>query len=339
MATATYNPLTTTYTAPAGSGLGGQAAAQNLAAGPQLDQLSQMINAINQANNQARVPGGAALERQSSANIQNELAGLLSPDYLQNLQSTIAQRGATGGFGVDSANTNAAALRAMGLQSQQLQQQGQTDLTAAYNRAAPLWDVSQGMVTPGLLETQQQNQTQNALQAKAQENQQAQWQAQLAEQAKEYQGTLAQKQQEVSAQYGLAYAQLNQAQKQFVDSQAQQAAQYELNQKNQMTQWGGSLAAQIAQQNQQNALEMARQNQQMQQFGLTYSQQQAQFQAQQAEAQREYDATLALNQNKMYAEYPRSIPIAQQLANIKQFQSGYNYQSPFGGNYSNGIAY
>ena len=136
-----YAPPSTAYTAPAGSGLAGQAAQQNIASASGLDQLSQIINQINQANNQARVPGGAAMELQSSNNIQNELAGILPQSYLDQLQTGLAQRGASGGFGVDSANTNAAALRAMGLQSMDIQKQGQADLTNAYNRAAPLWDV------------------------------------------------------------------------------------------------------------------------------------------------------------------------------------------------------
>jgi hypothetical protein len=333
---ANYTPPSTAYTASPGSGLSGQAAAQNIAAAPGLDQLSQIVNQINTANNQARVPGGAALELQSSNNIQNELAGILPQSYLDQLQTGLAQRGASGGFGVDSANTNAAALRAMGLQSQQLQQQGQTDLTSAYNRAAPLWDASQGMITPGLLETQQQNQAQNALEAQAQANAVAQWQAQLGEQKSEYGQTLQQKRDEVASQYGLAYSQLNQAQKQFVDSQAQQASQYATGQQNQMTQWGGSLAAQVAQSNQQNALEQARQAAQQQQFEQSQAQQQSQFgqtsqQQQDALYAQIYKMLPGYNQTGQYTGQVGSYAVPQtQKPNISPFSSAFGgSQWPF----------
>jgi hypothetical protein len=291
MPTTQYADPSTAYTAPAGSGLAGQAAQQNIAASGGMGELATLLQNINNTNNTNRVYGGTQMEQQSSQNIQNELAGILPQDYLQNLQSTLAQRGASGGFGVDSANTNAAALRAMGIQSQQLQQQGQADLTSAYNRAAPLVDASQFAMTPGLLETQQQNQAQNALEAQAQANAMAQWQAQLGEQKSEYSQSLQQQKDAMAAQYGLAYSQLNQAQKQFVDSQAQQASQYATGQANQMTQWSGSLAAQVAQQNQQNALAQAAQAAQQQQYAQSQAQQLAEF-----------GTTSAANQAALYGQ-------------------------------------
>lgn len=122
----------------------------NLAAGPDLEALSQMVNRINQQANMARVPGGQALEEQSSRNIAEELAGNLPRSFIENLQSGLAQRGQAGGFGVDTAALNAAAMRSMGLETIARQAQGQRDLTAAYERAAPLYDISRSMLTPEL---------------------------------------------------------------------------------------------------------------------------------------------------------------------------------------------
>jgi hypothetical protein len=171
-----------------GANFAQDSAEQNLAAQPSLEALSKMVNAINQQANLGRIPGGAALEEQSSQNIANQLAGNLPDSFINNLQSGMAQRGATGGMGVDSPNMNAAALRSMGLESIDLQNQGQQNLNLAYNRAAPLWGVEQGMITPGLLETYGQHQAQNQLQRDANAAAQAQWQAELAQRNKEYEG-------------------------------------------------------------------------------------------------------------------------------------------------------
>jgi hypothetical protein len=320
------------------SGLAGQAAQQNIAASGDMGTLATLLQNINNTNNTNRVYGGAQMGQQSSQNISNELAGVLPQSFLDTLQSGMAQRGASGGFGVDSANTNAAALRAMGLQAQQLQQQGQTDLTASYNRAAPLVDASQFAMTPGLLETQQQNYAQNALQAQAQANSVAQWQAQLGEQKSEYGQSLQQSKDAMAAQYGLAYSQLNQAQKQFVDSQAQQASQYNTGQQNQMTQWGGSLAAQIAQSNAQNALEQARQQEQMQQFAAQQAQQRSEFgttsgqNAAQLYAQT-YHALPGYNQYGAYTGQTGASPTSTQTLGQQAQNINSNFTSAFGGGY------
>ena len=186
-----YNPDVSAfnYTNPgtsAGLNLAGNAADQNLAAAPSLEALSQMVNQINRQANQSRIPGGAALEEQSSQNIANELAGNLPDSFIQNLRTGMAQRGAAGGMGVDSPNMNAAALRGMGLESMDVQARGQANLGAAYNRAAPLWDVSQGMVTPGLYESYTQHQAQNELQRQQNAQAQSQYQSELAQRQKEF---------------------------------------------------------------------------------------------------------------------------------------------------------
>ena len=272
-----------TYAPGTGGGLAGDAARQNIAAAPDIARLSQLINQINHAANQGRVTGGAELERLSSENIANNLMGNLPQSFVQSLQTGVAQRGATGGFGVDSPNMNAAALRGMGLQSMQLQAQGQQDLNSAYQRAAPLFQAENAMVTPGLLETQQNNAAQRALQAQQIADNAAQWRAQLAQRDTEFKGTIAQQQADLAARMGLSYAQMG-----------EQARQFDVGENNQTTRLGLELAARSAEQQANNAIQWAKMQMEQSQFGQTYGLQSAA----QAEAQRQYNASLANQQNQ-----------------------------------------
>jgi hypothetical protein len=309
MPTGTAFDSLNTYAAPAtGGNLADQSAQQNISAAGDIGSLTTLLQNINNTNNTNRVYGGAALGQQSSQNISNELAGVLTNPQVASDQMTGAERGASGGFGVDSANTNAAVMRAMNLQSEQLQAQGQQDLTSAYNRAAPLVDASQFAMTPALLEQQQQAQAQNTLQAQAQAAQQSQYQQSLAsqqaqytqgqaqqlgeytqsqaQQQSQYSQTLQQNKDALAQQMGLSYAQMSQSQQQFIDSQAQQ-----------MTEWGGSLQAQVTQANQANALAIEKQQAQEQQY--------AQSQAQQLS---EFGTTSGQNAAQLYAQTYKTLP-------------------------------
>jgi hypothetical protein len=134
-------------------GSASQAQAFNFAGGANTQQISDLINSITRGAQtqalQARIPGGPALEEQSSANIGSELRGELPADVLRQLQQQSAERGvATGSPG--SPNTNAAYLRALGLTSLDLTGRGQSQLTAAEGRnpAAPIYDPSAQLITP-----------------------------------------------------------------------------------------------------------------------------------------------------------------------------------------------
>lgn len=123
------------------------------AGGMDLGALTAYINNLNlnaqAAANKNRIPGDAALESQSSANIGNELHGILPPDVLRLIQQQGAERGvATGSPG--SPNSNAAYLQALGLTSLGLQEQGQHDLSGAVarNPAAPIFDPTSQLMTP-----------------------------------------------------------------------------------------------------------------------------------------------------------------------------------------------
>jgi hypothetical protein len=283
MPTGTIFDSLNSYSPGTGGGLAGDAARQNIQAAPDIARLSELINQINHASNQQRVTGGAALEQQSSQNIANELAGNLPQSYVQNLQSNMAQRGASGGFGVDSPNMNAAALRAMGLESMDVQKQGQADLNSAYQRAAPLFAAENAVMTPALLQQQQDQASQRALQAQQIGDQAAEWRAQLAQRDTEFRGTIAQQQSDLAARMGLSYAQMG-----------EQAREFDAGQTGQTTRLGLELAARAAEQQANNTIQWAQMQQQQNQFSQNYGLQQQQ----QTEAQRQYNATLANNQNQ-----------------------------------------
>ncbi len=124
------------------------------AGGMDLSSLTQYINSLNlgaqRAANAARIPGATALETTSSGNIASELAGQPSASTIRLLQQQAAERGAATGVGGDSPNATAAYLQALGLTSEQLQEQGQRDLSAAVGRnpGAPIFDPSTQVMTP-----------------------------------------------------------------------------------------------------------------------------------------------------------------------------------------------
>lgn len=138
-------------------GAAGQAGAFNLSQSKNLGALSDLINSINvkaqQTALQARIPGEAGLEQQSSTNIGQQLAGQVPQDVMNLLQQQGAERGAATGQGGGSPNANAAYLRALGLTSIGQQQAGQQNLTAAEGRnpAAPIFDPSSQLLTPAQL--------------------------------------------------------------------------------------------------------------------------------------------------------------------------------------------
>lgn len=131
----------------------------NLAAGPDLEKLETLVNQINRQGQMSMIPGAQGMEEQSAKNIANLLAGNLDTSWIQNLQSTLAQQYGASGFAPDTNAMSAAALRAMGLQQQQLRSQGEQELAAAYKRF-PSYDISQSLLTPSAYASylaQQQN--------------------------------------------------------------------------------------------------------------------------------------------------------------------------------------
>ena len=244
------------------------------------------------------IPGGASLEQASAQDIANELGGVLPASFLQQLQTSAAQQGAAGGFGVDSPNLNASALRAMGQTQQQLNTQGQSDLLAQaqLGEQQSSAQAQEAQAAQNESDTRAQYAAQNALEAAAQANAQQEWQAQLAEKASEAGAALAEQQSEfgqtlqenkdaLAQQMGLSYSQLNEQQAEFVNSQAQQLQEQQ-----------NSLAEQAREANQANALAIAQMNAQMeqanQQYQLALSSQPGQLALQNAAQQQAYQEFL-----------------------------------------------
>lgn len=136
-------------------------------------------------------PGASAspLQAPTTQDILDQLAGKVSSGTINELADYGAQRGAGGGFGVDSPNSNASVMRALGL-------------------------TSEGLVQQGIGNSQSQQGIDN--------------------QMSQYNTSLQNTKDQFAAQLGLSYDQLNEKQKEFVDSQAQQAFQF---QQNMQLQW------------------------------------------------------------------------------------------------------
>lgn len=129
-----------------------QAIASNLGNLSSLYGLAGGVNTFNQnqinQNYASTFPGFQQGLDQSSRNIQSKLKGDVPQDVIRNLLQGAAERGiVTGTYGSD--NSNAAYLRALGLTSLDMMNQGEQQFTQAINRVAkaPLFDVNPYMVT------------------------------------------------------------------------------------------------------------------------------------------------------------------------------------------------
>jgi hypothetical protein len=139
--------------------LAGNTANSNLAGSGSMIQMSNIINAQNEAQqqmlNNARLgPQGVETQNYLLENANREAQGLLDPSTEQMLQQGIAAQGNASGMGVDSANLASAYRRALGLDINATEQQGQTNYLGllAANPSAPLYDMSGQLVSPALYE-------------------------------------------------------------------------------------------------------------------------------------------------------------------------------------------
>jgi hypothetical protein len=118
----------------------------------QLLGLSQGMGAASAAGAQeqliSNLPGYQGMTAQASQNILSDLQGKIPQDVMAVLNQAAAERGI--GFDPTSPATNAAAMRAMGLTSLGLQQQGQQELTSAIARTpiGPQFNPATMAVTP-----------------------------------------------------------------------------------------------------------------------------------------------------------------------------------------------
>lgn len=125
----------------------------NAGVDPNMEEITNLINQLNiqaqQNANAARIPNATGLEQQSSANIASQLSGELPADVVNQLAQAAAERGVAGGIS-GSPNDTAAYLKALGLTSYDMTQQGQANLTSALgrNQAASTFDPSALIITP-----------------------------------------------------------------------------------------------------------------------------------------------------------------------------------------------
>ena len=127
---------------------------QSLGGGATPEQVIQLANEIDQASqrnaNTNRIEGGANLENLSSANIDPALRGMLPKSVIDQIAQRQAERGSLMGVASGSPSTNAAYLKAIGLNSLDLMNTGQGWLTQAVGRnpAAPIYNAGNMVLTP-----------------------------------------------------------------------------------------------------------------------------------------------------------------------------------------------
>jgi hypothetical protein len=141
---------------PAGSGVGGAGGVgggvPGGGVGLGIERITQLVNEINQraqqSANAGRIPGGAALEQQSSGNIGSALRGEVDPSTINLLGQQAAERGAGTGSPLGP-NSNADYMRSLGLTSLDRMNTGQGWLSAATarNPAAPIYDAGNQVLT------------------------------------------------------------------------------------------------------------------------------------------------------------------------------------------------
>jgi hypothetical protein len=98
----------------------------------------------------ANLPNYAANLNQASTNVGNELNGQLPQDVINQMQQGAAEHGVGGGFGANSPANQSAYLKALGLTSLGLEQQGQQgfEQLVAGTPTGPQFNPSSMMVTP-----------------------------------------------------------------------------------------------------------------------------------------------------------------------------------------------
>lgn len=126
----------------------------NLAAAPNLESLSTLVNRINQTAQQqanlSRTGYSPEYDQGILQNIYNMSQGYVSPETVSEAESAAAQQWGGAGFGVDTPAMQSAVRRTLGLTREQQQQQAAQEY-AQYlgtHPSAPIYDVSKMMVTP-----------------------------------------------------------------------------------------------------------------------------------------------------------------------------------------------
>lgn len=187
----TANAINTYLKAAAGVGAkdpGAAATEANIADAPNIDKISEIVNRINQQRQQeanlSRTGGSATLDQQMLENIDRMAQGLPSAATVSEAQAAAAQQWGGRGFATDTPAWGSAVRRALGLTSEQLQQQGMADYSSylASHPSAPIWGAENALSTPAIYAQRQESEADRALKS-----------AQFLEQAREFDASLAQK--------------------------------------------------------------------------------------------------------------------------------------------------
>lgn len=204
--------------------LAGESAKQNIAAGGDINSLTQLLSGINQSA-YLSAPG----RQQQLGTIENQLAGNLDPSTVYQNQLRNAEKYGAGGFSADSQAWQTAIQRGLGIDRQNLIGAGQTAMNQFYSKM-PEVNAQDQAVTPALLEQQQATAASQALE-----------QQRITNQSSQFDQTLQNTKEQFAAQLGLSYDQLSQSQKQFVDSQAQQKTEFDAGLKQRADEAAGNL--------------------------------------------------------------------------------------------------
>lgn len=156
---------------PGATELVGQSAGAITQNAPALQQISSIVNAINQQAQQqanlARTGGNAAYDQSILDNINRMAQGYISPETMGEAQLASAQRWGGAGFGVDTPAAQSAVRRALGLQREEMARQAASDYDAYIKShpSAPIVSIDKYTVTPEALASYQAQQAEDAMRA------------------------------------------------------------------------------------------------------------------------------------------------------------------------------
>lgn len=294
--------------AASGGGPASQMAAANLAAGPNIDAITKLVNEINQQS-WLSTPG----RQQALDAITNQLAGNLDPQTIQSAQMKSAEQfGGRGGFATDAGAWQSAVQRALGLGREELKQRGISNLGTLY-QGMPVASAEDYTYTP---QTWNQwvnigNQHAEAMASLAEnmrqfdsslaENQR-QFTQSLAEKSAEFYASLAEQKRSTDLAASQEAARLAEQASEFANTLSSRRYEFDASAQSQASQYASTLAENMRQFN--NSL-----SQSTGQFSQNLAQQESQYSRSLAEQQASRQATTEQQWNQLYAQMYGTLPL------------------------------
>lgn len=289
--------------AASGGGPAADLAAANLAAAPNIDSITKLVNEINQQS-WLSAPG----RQQALDAITNQLAGNLDPQTIQAAQMKSAEQfGGRGGFSTDAGAWQSAVQRALGLGREALKQQGITNLGTLY-QGMPVASAADYTYTPATWNQWVNIGNQHAEAMASLAENMRQFDANLAENQRQFTQSLAEKSAEFYANLAeqkrgtdLAASQeasrLAEQAREFADTLSSRRYEFDASAQTQASQFASTLSENMRQFNQ---------NESFKQTEL--AQQESQYARSLAEQQTARQASTGLNQAQLYAQLYGSLP-------------------------------